>query len=96
MNKQLEKEIPCSICYKKYKNIANHIRKHEISAEEYRKKYGETTYTRIIIKKINKLFVSERSKWLCGYYAKKEDQFLVLWRFLNDLVAKCGFCNFTI
>ena len=53
MNKQLEKEIPCSICYKKYKNIANHIRKHEISAEEYRKKYGETTYTRIIIKKIN-------------------------------------------
>ena len=74
MNKQLEKEIPCSICYKKYKNIANHIRKHEISAEEYRKKYGETTYTRIIIKKINKLFVSERSKWLCGYYAKKEDQ----------------------
>ena len=62
MNKQLEKEIPCSICYKKYKNIANHIRKHEISAEEYRKKYGETTYTRIIIKKINKVNYYSKNK----------------------------------
>ena len=74
MNQQLEKKILCSICNKSFKNLGQHLRVHKISSDEYRKRYGETSYKRMIINKMNKLFVSERSKWVCGYYINKGDQ----------------------
>ena len=74
MNQQLEKKILCSICNKSFKNLGQHLRAHKISSDEYRRRYGETSYQRMIINKINKLFVSERSKWVCGYYINKGDQ----------------------
>lgn len=67
MNNQLKRKIHCSICNKPYFNLANHIKTHRITVNEYREKFGETSYKRIIIQKINRLFITTRHKWISGY-----------------------------
>lgn len=70
----IKREIRCAICQQSFRQLGNHVRRHNLTAREYKRKYRYLSFKDMLVEKINLLFVTSRQEWIHFWVNKKNPE----------------------